>query len=170
MNTNNLITFLNTLKPGTVFEIEDFHNEYTSWCEENFLPLLPMQDFIKEIDLILSEDPTNPGILYCDRFKFIVKKNPHNKEKLQELLNSLGNSPEEIAETLKSKGIKGLRKKPCWCPISMVIWDEFRVRSSVRDIYIWINASDFSIDTPKPIRDFIRKFDSGEFEELRAQG
>lgn len=90
------------------------------------------------------------------------------EEELQAALARLGSSPEEIAESLNTKGISGYRRKPTNCPIANYLKQEF---PNVGLIYVGgVVCFDETkkIPTPTEVREFINGFDKGFYPKLTA--
>lgn len=46
---------------------------------------------------------------------------PTIAEQIRVLLYSLGATPDEVADSLRARGIRGVVEDPCWCPIAVLI-------------------------------------------------
>lgn len=93
---------------------------------------------------------------------------------IQEVLHELGSSELEVVESLKLFEIKG---KPVWsigCPIAKYL--HLRGYLDV-DVSRWnitvyggwegeVYRANQDVETPKPIHDFIDRFDRGDYPEL----
>lgn len=77
------------------------------------------------------------------------------KEKAMELLKTLGNTADEVADSLRKMGIKGQRFKCSECPIGI-----FLARNGV-SLYDVIDPPSSGNDLPGPIVAFISEFDIG---------
>lgn len=83
-------------------------------------------------------------------------------------LESLGSTPEEVAETLRKAGVKGYRALDRDCPVARHLarltdepWSVGRVYADclgLRDDYAYI--------LPDPVSVFTSKFDAGEYPYL----
>jgi hypothetical protein len=95
------------------------------------------------------------------------------KTRVEELLTSLGDSPEAVADSLRAKGIKGNRDDGCECPIANIITAEF---PEARDGADWsdntgawfvthgyIRTPAGEIDPGSAVAEFIQVFDDGVF-------
>lgn len=87
-----------------------------------------------------------------------------------EYLKSLGTMEDEIAATLKTNGIKGMRMESTSCPIANVLNSRFGMISSVGPysitLYSPYEQEDLIVQTPHYVAEFIRDFDKGEYPEL----
>lgn len=92
-------------------------------------------------------------------------------DEIRELLGQLGDTSDQIAETLNGRDITGRREDPHCCPIANLI------AASVAGADKW-PAEDFTVGddcihtphgemyTPDVIGDFIGQFDNGAYPEL----
>lgn len=102
------------------------------------------------------------------------------KERVEVLLNSLGDDADAVAASLRMDGIKGHRDDGCACPIAMLLanaipeatyWNSdngwFVDLASVR----WpAGAGEYEdIDPPLAVRRFIDAFDAGRYPELDVE-
>jgi hypothetical protein len=97
-------------------------------------------------------------------------------ERVEALLMSLGDEPQEIAARSADAGCYGVRLNPCRCPV--VHWlQRFGIESAVRigvvtDGYLGYGRLLFGlaqcVRQPQPIFDFVQAFDAGEFPWLEA--
>lgn len=80
---------------------------------------------------------------------------------LSEALAKLGNTPEEVRDTLKVKGIKGIPKDCCRCPVANYLLAEGFKDPGVDGLEVcYYDGSECTtINTPQPIREFIGNFD-----------
>lgn len=106
-------------------------------------------------------------------------------ERVRTLLESLGDTPDEVAESLRRDGITGRPEDSCDCPIANLIRRTF----PVSDIDGWtdmpdqdpggwcvfrdeIHTADGRFPTPHPVREFIALFDGyphpAAYQDLRA--
>lgn len=104
------------------------------------------------------------------------------KTRVEELLRSLGDSPDAIYGELMGRGIEGLREDGCQCPIASLIKSEF---AEAADDENWLHPQDAgenggwivyrdrvwtpggSFETPWAVAEFIRLFDgSSLYEDL----
>jgi len=86
---------------------------------------------------------------------------------IREMLDILGDTPDEIAESLKQKGIKGEKENCYCCPlaeylksqgVSQVVVTDVKVKGIYRDT---LESGSF-----RKIRDFVFKVDAGEYPDL----
>jgi hypothetical protein len=84
------------------------------------------------------------------------------------LLNQLGETPEEVAESLKAKGLKGKRKRAHCCPIYQYLTSHgLDVGVSPNEIVLYdITTKGCDITAPLPIKQFIYDFDDGKYPNL----
>lgn len=104
------------------------------------------------------------------------------EDKIKELLDSLGSTPDEVAAYLAAAGIKGYKRNPCHCPLAVLVndfakknnyWDGLVVETYNGDRCV-IRQPDPQIlgrwHVPKPVAEFAIKFDSGHYPQLDAGG
>lgn len=103
-----------------------------------------------------------------------------SKPSISEYLESLGATPGEIAKSLASQGIKGLRNSKRKNVICNAIntkcsgWGNIKIYGgSNRDgtysySATWNDAQICDPRLPKPVQEFLGRFDSGEYPELVA--
>lgn len=102
--------------------------------------------------------------------------------KLSEYLASLGKTPDEVANSLRQQGVKGLVQSSYYCPILNGIykacpnyWSGLRISNGVKidghwSYYASLNDSQICDPVlPQPVMDFIGRFDSGEYPDLVAK-
>lgn len=102
--------------------------------------------------------------------------------RVSDYLNSLGNTADEVAESLRRQGIKGIVGSPCKCPIINAIytacpdyWSGLRiVNGSKTGDHWWYCATlnDCQImdpTLPQPVMDFIGEFDDNKYPDLVAK-
>lgn len=102
---------------------------------------------------------------------------------LTALLQSLGNDSDQVARTLAADGAKGMPRKSCACPVfhwllkaagrhapdgMRIVVDD--VVTHAVDLRFWREEDRYvcwSIPTPPPVAEFIRRFDTGtEYPDL----
>lgn len=102
---------------------------------------------------------------------------------IKEYLTSLGNTSEEVAESLRKQGVKGLRRSKCKCPIINGIyqavpnyWSGLNIVNGCKlaegDWSYYATLNDCQIldpDLPKPVMNFIGDFDEGKYPDLEAK-
>lgn len=94
------------------------------------------------------------------------------KERIEVMLAGLGDTADAVADSLRAKGITGLRDNGCNCPIARLIQDE--VPEAARPAAEWddqtgmwfvglahIRTPAGDIDVSPPIAEFIEVFDNG---------
>ncbi len=115
--------------------------------------------------------------------------------KIEEFLQSLGSTSEEVADTLMSNGIHGRRYTTNACPIANAIYDKFpgvrdgllvqhyKFSSGCKRLgvygYVWHEASDEVAVTwddvqtldptcPPAVKQFVIDFDNGKYPQLSS--
>jgi len=96
-----------------------------------------------------------------------------NDEVLRDFLESLGNSPDEVASNLASKGIKGSRSVSVSCPVTNVVKKYFETDNVSTGLSLCsVNVlTDYEgpsaqVELPYSVQVFVFRFDNGEFPEL----
>lgn len=102
--------------------------------------------------------------------------------KLSDYLKSLGNTADEVAESLRRQGIKGIKASTCKCPILNAIytaipdyWSGLRIVNGSKYGDHWSYYASLDDDQicdptlPQPVMDFIGKFDEGGYPDLEAK-
>lgn len=92
---------------------------------------------------------------------------------LLEALHELGGDSDEVAESLRKQGIKGLRGEHCHCPVANYL----KSRGFGGEVWGYPGPSVFRyvstdvavVGTPEPVFNFIRRFDDEEFPDLVAE-
>lgn len=101
---------------------------------------------------------------------------------IREYLSSLGNSSEEVAESLRKQGVKGYRKSVYACPILQGIykacpnyWSGLEINGGIKNFDgSWryrasLHDSQIVDPTlPQPIMNFIGDFDTGKYPDLES--
>jgi hypothetical protein len=89
--------------------------------------------------------------------------------KLRKLLKSLG-SPDEIAKWFRRCHIKGIPNNQQLCPVGIMLTRMKLITTSVDAdeiiTFMFGNIERKVVKTPKNIRNFIKKFDSGAYPDL----
>lgn len=84
------------------------------------------------------------------------------------LLNSLGNTKDEVAASLKERNITGYPGVGQSCPIAMFVKSAADTDyCSAGDEHIYFDFG-YSVETPEAIGEFIISFDEGKYPELKA--
>jgi hypothetical protein len=107
--------------------------------------------------------------------------------KIVELLKSMGNTADEVAEYLRQQDIKGERCKPSFCPIIIAIYKAIpdlcqglrvdtragwmtmygqRIPIQPYVVVTWNDCQTLDPSCPQAIEDFVFKFDRGEYPDL----
>jgi|694.fasta_scaffold31297_14 hypothetical protein len=110
--------------------------------------------------------------------------------KITHFLESLGNTSEEIANSLYTKGIKGEKRNSKFCPIIKVIYQEFptlcagltlktketfyvwsirgkrRIATVVTTMLTWNDTQTIDPILPQAVKTFVDDFDHGKFPHL----
>lgn len=82
-------------------------------------------------------------------------------------LERLGNTPDEIAESLSVKQIKGSKREPHSCPIAQYLRGQYP-RAKISVCHDMVRLDDVVMSPPKPVRDFIHGFDMGDYPNLQV--
>jgi len=95
-----------------------------------------------------------------------------------ELLDGLGPAPIDVASTLQSAGVRGIRRSGTSCAIARYLNAVMTSDPDVQGVMVscegvtvsvrqwW--SPDILVPVPAPVRQFIRQFDSGDFSALVA--
>lgn len=86
--------------------------------------------------------------------------------KIKRALRELGQTPDQIAETLQFLGIKGWRQDASHCPIANYMRMRFEPHGYVGAGGGTVSVNGESVNCSPAVRDFIRLFDSGLFSTL----
>ncbi len=107
--------------------------------------------------------------------------------RLNEYLKSLGNTADEVADSLRQQGVKGIKESHCHCPILNAIykaipdyWPGLRIVNGSKRVWVdkkehWSYCATLSscqiIDPtlPQPVMDFIGEFDHGKYPDLETK-
>jgi hypothetical protein len=86
------------------------------------------------------------------------------QEKLSQALASLGETPDQVAETLKQAGVRGRRRDYQCCPVA-----SYLSKVACKNITVGLHkagydpmAADGQVDVPSPVQTFILRFDLQE--------
>lgn len=94
------------------------------------------------------------------------------KERIEEMLAGLGGDADAVADSLRTKGIRGNRDDGCDCPIARVILAEFPESAAGEwadsdggwfVTHGYIRTPDGEFDPPAPVAAFIELFDDGDY-------
>lgn len=100
-----------------------------------------------------------------------------NKEELEKNLENLGSTPDEVAQSLRTLGIKGSRMNSEYCPIAEYIHKTVPgsigyTGISSSSVYLpkrrfsFKDGEKFEAHHPQPVRRFILDFDSYAYPDL----
>lgn len=97
---------------------------------------------------------------------------PTNDE-VREYLLSLGDTPDQVAQTLQAQGIKGRRGSSCFCPLAVALNNRYGESAqafvSHTDVMLYDgpeSANNYLVVNPLQIADFVEAFDRGIYPEL----
>jgi hypothetical protein len=85
----------------------------------------------------------------------------------------LGDTADKVADTLRAKGIKGWRRSSCACPVAKVLIAAGYPDVEVDAGWVWPESTrtdDFCVTVPKPVSNFIIRFDEGVYLDLVEVG
>lgn len=96
--------------------------------------------------------------------ELIAEKDISNK------LLALGNTPDEVAANLNKFGVKGIRKKSCYCPIANYVSGLIGKEIAV-NCYVILSLTDWESVTINNdvVSVFVRNFDRGKYPELEEK-
>ncbi len=107
------------------------------------------------------------------------------KERIEKMLAGLGDTADAVAESLRDKGIRGLRCQGEFCPIATLIRSEFPETEA--DEWGWVLQAhgygplDYYVDQgrlymhgdvllhPEPVRQFIEAFDEHGYPDMAEE-
>lgn len=84
-----------------------------------------------------------------------------NRAEAIKVLESLGENADEVAQSLKDKGIKGVRLHPCECPLAKLIGGYFSYFGGT-----FVFGKEAGFELPRACREFIAAFDRGAYPEI----
>jgi hypothetical protein len=82
-----------------------------------------------------------------------------NRVEAIKLLESLGSTADEIAQSLRDKGIKGTRCYMGYCPLAKLIGGYVAIQGA----YF---GTEEGFEIPPACKDFVKRFDCGEYLDL----
>lgn len=88
-------------------------------------------------------------------------------ERLEAFLASLGASADEVADTLRSKGVRGLPCAPGACPIARAIERDLGSPGRCGVSHAWTEDREDSVAMPEPVAEFVKAFDRGRYADLQ---
>ena len=83
-----------------------------------------------------------------------------NRAEAIKALESLGENADEVAQSLKDKGIKGVRLHSCECPLAKLIGGYVAHRGA------FVFGKEACFELPRACREFIAAFDRGAYPEI----
>src|ERR1041384_7287885 len=87
-------------------------------------------------------------------------------------LAQLGGTAEQYAAELARLGVTGARENCYRCPVANYLTVQLGLRDvqvDPEEIEVYLPGPDTEpFDTPKPVSEFVERFDAGEFDELLA--
>lgn len=91
-----------------------------------------------------------------------------NPRQVRFSLRKLGNTPSQISESLKTKGIKGAVGDGTACPLTRYLYKEFPYAEyvSVCDLEVTVLPGATGIEPSKVVASFVNMFDDGNYPEL----
>ncbi len=99
-----------------------------------------------------------------------------DRTRIQRLLIDLGNSPDEVATTLRLNGFVGVREEPCHCPIA-----NYLLANGVKDVRVGTDLVEDDLDPlapdtnrwtvqmPEAAGEFVATFDAGGYSDLAVE-
>lgn len=77
-----------------------------------------------------------------------------------------GKDPDEIADYLRSKGIKGIMGSTSYCPIARYLSSTLgpEVLVAVSGIAAYVQGVPYTLE--RPVQEFINRFDRGKFPDM----
>jgi hypothetical protein len=88
-------------------------------------------------------------------------------DSLAALLDGLGQTADEVAEFLQGQGCMGIRGHPHLCPVAHYLARMHGEHCAVASHIVVNETHRAVVDTPPAVRDFIVRFDAGDYPELR---
>lgn len=92
---------------------------------------------------------------------------PVSIDSVTKFLTALGSTPDEIAKTLKRRGVKGVAFQSDKCPLVNALkrrWPSRQIIASIDVVYI----DDDEITLPRSCQRFVSNFDSGLYPDLKS--
>ena len=89
-----------------------------------------------------------------------------------ELLAGLGDTPDAVADTLRARGIKGVREHCCACPIAELLKRNGIPNPHVECARVWPDPDSMwkvSTRMPAAVQVFIDRFDEGVYLDLGVE-
>lgn len=93
-------------------------------------------------------------------------------EDVQKVLQSLGHTASQVAQSLYSRGIKGRRRSTCDCPVANMITRLGVTTVQVSRVHaVYVIPGVFpmpvlSVRLPSVVGDFVKNFDAGDYPDL----
>jgi hypothetical protein len=100
------------------------------------------------------------------------------KELVQELLEELGDTAEEVADSLRLIEMTGDEESSTSCPVALYVREalemppgDLAIQNDGRKIMVRLHAIetaalDFDVKLPKPVKKFTKRFDKGRYKDL----
>lgn len=142
----------------TLAEIEQQFELASYWFGAKWCPAVDKTAFGYRIRVLKSETAPAPG----------TPRRPGmtTTTELEQALAELGNTADEIAAALIAKGMRGSRKVGTCCPIANYLSVTFAAPEVTENSIAIGRVEDPWIETPNHVREFITRFDGGEWPEL----
>lgn len=92
------------------------------------------------------------------------------EQRITALLAALGDTDQQVAETLEQLGLRGVPQNPCRCPIAAYLNSHGVGPVMAAEYEVWAGAAgeDFVVPTTEAVGHFITAFDFGMYPELEA--
>lgn len=87
--------------------------------------------------------------------------------RLEAFLASLGATADEVAETLRRKGVRGLPCVPGACPVARAIERDLGSPGRCGVSLAWTDDHEDSVAMPEPVAEFVKAFDRGRYADLQ---
>ena len=92
-----------------------------------------------------------------------------NKEAILSALQSLGSDTDAVARTLRKKGIKGVRRSSCDCPIARFLKREGAISPRI-GLHAYVGDFQVSLRAFPGVYRFVGAFDEGGYPDLCVDG
>jgi hypothetical protein len=96
------------------------------------------------------------------------------KQQMENALNALGHTPDQVGDALKKLGITGKKMDVCHCPIANYLNQKFpqckgSISVGIRTAGDNNGGRDAQAEVPVVVQTFISRFDDGGFPDLLEQ-